>query len=126
MTITVNTTQRSVIRLGPDSTVLELIQALTENLGGEWDNATLRPITPTHLMAGPTSGPWSIEVTLRDDLEPARESNWESDDGQHVAVVTSAVAGDPIVRTCSCEFTGTESEIREHLTQIAFGEQGSR
>lgn len=116
MTVTIDTTQKAIIRLDEGSTVIDLIQALTENLGGEWDNATLRPITPTHLLQVPTSGPWSIEVTLTDTIaEPARASAWESEDGEHVARQNPNG-----LRDCSCEgaLACSDEQMRAHLNAV--------
>lgn len=121
MTITVDTTQKAVIRLDKDSTVLDLVQALTENLGGEWDDARLS--APTHIHTDTLGqGQWQIEVVLTDSSAPARASAWESEDGHHVARQNPNGT-----RDCSCgvALACSDDAMREHLTAVA-GEQGWR
>jgi hypothetical protein len=113
MTITVNAVKRATLKLGRDATVLELLQALTENLGGEWDDARL-----SVLPGGPTGTTFDDGFTLIASMgssEPARAERWETEDGEHVAVVDS-----PGRRTCCCEFTGTDDEVANHLQQAGY------
>lgn len=104
MTIIVDTTQKAVLRLDKDSTVLDLVQALTENLGGEWDDAKLSPDPRTGQPGG-----WGIVVTLENNNAPARASTWESEDGMHVAPQNPDGT-----RSCSCGFaacTGVNDDV---------------
>lgn len=110
--ITVDTTQKAMIQLDEGSTVLDLIQALTENLGGEWDNAVLRPFVPAgNIFGGPRSGPWGIEVVLTESA-PARAETWESEDGEHVAKPNPDGT-----RTCSCYCASnlTDDQMVAHM-----------
>lgn len=59
--IAVQTVRRATIAIKKGSTVIDLIQALTENLGGEWDDAELEVDASTAcdftLMAVMRTGP---------------------------------------------------------------------
>lgn len=107
MTIMVATTQRSTIKLDKGATVLDLIQALTENLGGEWDDAVLE------LGGQYGDGGFSIVAVLQDDEEPARAPRWESEDGKHIATRNP----DNGLRTCSCRSFGTANLTDEQMTK---------
>lgn len=115
MTITVSTTQRSSIALGPDATVLDLIQALTENLGGEWDEAKLEK--PLGALVD-DEGRWSFGVVLSDGHEEeAHPERWTTEDGEHVAVWNVTQQR----RQCNCGVYGSDDEIAAHLRLMADG-----
>ena len=113
MATTIDITQRATIKLDANSTVLDLIQALTENLGGEWDHAKLEP--PLGALA--THGEWSIGVALREDSAPARESAWASEDFEHIAKQNPDGT-----RTCSCRVLGTanltDNDMAAHFNAV--------
>lgn len=112
MTITVDAVKRATIKLGRDATVLELLQALTENLGGEWDDATLS------VLRGAPAGGWTLVASI-EDSGPARAERWATEDGEHVATVISAVPGAEPIRQCSCGVVGADSVMSVHLEQMA-------
>lgn len=120
--VSVSTVQRATVQLRPGATVLELLQALTENLGGEWDDARLSVII-SHPPTAPSNhrtdvGGFTLVATMDTGDETAREPRWETEDGEHVAV--QAAPGDMLVdRVCCCGEVGTNAQMAEHLKRMA-------
>ena len=114
MTVTVSTVQRATLKFDRNATVLDLLQALSENLGGEWDHATLS--VTTGIMDH-----WTLVATMDTGEEPARLERWETDDGEHGAVEEYLVEGEPPMRVCSCGVRGTDEQMAEHLKLMSDG-----
>lgn len=116
--ITVDTLQRATIKIPKDATVLELLQVLTENLGGEWDDARIGV-----MPGGPTGTTfddgWTLTATMASVDEPAHPERWVTEDGEHAATATKIVDNEPVIRTCSCGVTGTDDEMRDHMQMMA-------
>lgn len=115
MTITVSTVQRATLEFDRNSTVLDLIRALTENLGGEWDDAVLQP----DLVGNSVTGGWRLNVVM-DGEGPTRPERWATEDGEHVAEVISAVQGAEPVRRCSCGVIAADTAMADHLTTAGY------
>lgn len=114
--VTVSTVQRAHIVLGRGATVLDLIQALAENLGGEWDDARLSVLLPGSAM--PAESGFTLMATMDTGEEPAREPRWETDNGEHVAVWNA----DKQQRQCNCGYSGDANDVAEHLRSMAGGQ----
>lgn len=110
MTVTVSTTQRAALDFDGDATVADLIQALTENLGGEWDNARLE----LDAYAYETTGKWRLVARMDSQSEPARPARWVTDDGKHVAVWNATQKR----RECNCGKHGSDEELAAHLSEV--------
>ncbi|HJT96177.1 MAG TPA: hypothetical protein VJ777_30215 [Mycobacterium sp.] len=121
MTVTVSTVQRASLRFNSDSTVLDLVQALTENLDGEWDNAKLRLASTS---AADEDDVWVLEAVLSETSEPNRPEVWRTHDGEHVAAPWAppeTLRGGTFkpVRKCSCGVYGDDARMSEHMTMVA-------
>lgn len=113
MTIQVSKTQRSRMTFSTESTVLDLVQALTENLGGEWDEAKLEKPVGAYTDE---YGNWSIGIVLEDGgEEPNRPERWTTDDGKHVAVWNATQER----RECNCGYYGDSLEVERHMNEKA-------
>jgi hypothetical protein len=114
MTVTISTVQRAMLQFDRNSTVADLIQALTENLGGEWDNARL------DIGSNNTTdidGVWRLHIILNDGTasEPARPPRWVTDDGTHVAAWNATQKR----RECNCGKHGSDEELAAHMSEVA-------